>query len=335
MPDVASACACGGVVSPDVDARVADEMALVTTDGTVETIVMRLNLESTADNAALVIPTPTPATVTAAGPEFFAELATASAPRIETVQHWTWGDGAALDEAAGGAPTGMGAGPTVVRRVQVGPLEATTLAGGGVTGVRDWLQANGYALRAEIAAGLDPYLREGWAVVAMRLTGPAPLNGDLDPVKLVFGSDRLVYPMRMSAQASGPQRVVIYTLGQHRMQRGDADAAAQPVQIDYAGHLAGRTADPTLVELSGNGDYLTRTSVLIGEPATITSDFEFIPALDDTPFQRLLYRHEYRDVTPYVVIGGAAAVGLLGIVVIFAILLGRRRGMRATACPVG
>jgi hypothetical protein len=64
-------------------------------------------------------------------------------------------------------------------------------------------------------------------MVAMRLTSTDQLNGRLAPVKLVFASDRLVYPMRMSAAAQTPQRVVVYTLGAHRMKRTDADAAAQ------------------------------------------------------------------------------------------------------------
>jgi hypothetical protein len=115
----------------------------------------------------------------------------------------------------------------VLRQVQLGPLEATTLTGGDVSGVQQWLNAHGYTMRPEVVARLDPYLTQGWAMVAMRLTSTDQLNGRLAPVKLVFASDRLVYPMRMSAAAQTPQRVVVYTLGAHRMKRTDADAAAQ------------------------------------------------------------------------------------------------------------
>ena len=66
--DPAGACACGGIVSHDQDARVTGEQALIATHGGTETIVMRLDLESVADNAALIIPTPTPATATQAKP---------------------------------------------------------------------------------------------------------------------------------------------------------------------------------------------------------------------------------------------------------------------------
>lgn len=321
-PGLATACACGGVVSMDPSARVADEEALITTDGTTETVVLRLNLESDSDNAALVVPTPTPATVAAASPTLFEELATLSAPRVEVVRHWTLGWGSASSAAEGAAPGATAGAPTVVRQVKLGPLEATTLTGGDLTGVRNWLTTNGYVLRQEISAGLDPYLRDGWSVVAMRLTSDAPLNGPLAPVSLQFASDRLVYPMRMSAEAQGPQTVVTYTLGAHRMQRSDPDAATQPVDVDYAGSITGRTDDSTLTELSANGGYLTKMTTRIYTPAEITSDFEFATAPTDDPFQRVVYRHQNRDATPLLLAGGLAMVVL---VVGGLVFLARRR----------
>jgi hypothetical protein len=312
VPVPASACACGGIVSPDVDARIADEVALLAGDGGIETVVMRLNMRSNADNAALVIPTPTPATVSAAGPTVFDTLERLTAPRVQTVRHWTFG-GAPRSDLDTAAPMGTAAQPTVVRQVRLGPLEATTLAGGGLAGVRDWLRDNGYALRPEISAGLEPYLRDGWSVVAMRLVAPGPLDGGLDPVRLTFASEQLVYPMRMSAHADSPQRVVIYTLGDHRMQRVDSDAAGQTVSVDYAGSIAGRTDDPTVTELARHGAYLTRSSTQIGDPGAITTDFEFADAPDDEPFQRVIYRHEYTDITPLLFGAGLVAVALLAV----------------------
>ena len=42
--------------------------------------------------------------------------------------------------------------------------------------------------------------------------------------------------------------MVIYALGEHRMQRTDADAGRQNVAVDFAGSIAGRTTDETLTE---------------------------------------------------------------------------------------
>lgn len=278
----AGACACGGIVSPDIDARVTGEQALVALDGGNETIVMALDVESIADNAGLIVPTPTPAVAGTASPAVFSELARLSAPKVERGTK----SRPDLDEA-GAVPGGS---PTVVAQVQLGPLEATTLSGGDLAGVRTWLDKHGYTMRPEVTAQLDPYLRQGWSFVAMRLTGEKPLNGQLDPVRLDFDSDQLVYPMRMSAAAKDTQHVTVYTLARHRMQRTDADAAAQTVAVDYAGSIQGRTSDQTLTELSTANPYLTKITTTITDPESIATDFTFGPAPTDDPYQQVI-RH--------------------------------------------
>ncbi|MCX2934634.1 DUF2330 domain-containing protein [Mycobacterium sp. CVI_P3] len=308
----AGACACGGIVSRDLDARVTGEQSLVAIDADAETVVMRLDLSSVADNAALIVPTPTPATASSADPGLFPELERLSAPRIEPNRSGRTD----LDEAGAVAAGG----PTVVARVQLGPLEATTLTGGDLAGVQRWLDAAGYTMRPEVTAQLDPYLKQGWSFVAMRLTGQEPLSGQLDPVRLDFASDELVYPMRMSAAAKDAQRVVVYTLAQHRMERTDADAAAQDVSVDYAGPIQGRTTDPVLTELSSRNPYLTRISTTISEPSSVTTDFVFGPAPTDDPYQRVIRQADATDdvgafvqavAATVVVIIVAAAVGVI------------------------
>lgn len=336
-PGMATACACGGVLSSDPSLQVADELALVTGDGVTETVVMRLNLSTSAADAALVIPTPAPATVTAAPHDLFDHLEELSAPRIETVTQWTvgWGGfGSASDGVTAGAP-GSGPGdPAVLAQVQLGPLEATTLSGGDLTGVRKWLSANGYDLHPEISAGLSPYLSDGWSVVAMRLTtDDASLDGPLAPVRLTFPHaappDELIYPMRMSAHAKSPQTATIYTLGEHRMMRTDDDVALQAVDQDYAGSIAGRTEDPTLAELSSAGTFLTKVTTSIVDPAEITSDFVFAQAPTDEPFQRVVRRYETVDLTLPAM--GAAVVLVVAAAVLAGAVLTRRVRRRPTA----
>ena len=313
----AGACACGGIVSPDLDAKVTGEQALVALDAGTETIVMRLDVRSVADNAALIVPTPTPATATSAEQGLFGELERLTAPRLDHA-------GAArtdLDEA-GAVPGGA---PTVVAQVQLGPLEATTLTGGDLSGVRRWLDSHGYTMRPEVSAQLDPYLRQGWSFVAMRLTGQEPLTGQLDPVRLDFASDQLVYPMRMSAAAKDIQHVVVYTLGRHRMQRTDADAATQDVAVDYAGSIGGRTTDETLTELTRHNPYLTRISTTITDPASIATDFTFGPAPTDDPYQRVIRGAEPADDTAVLAAIAASAIVVVLAAVVLTVLLVRHR----------
>ncbi|MET7768001.1 DUF2330 domain-containing protein [Nocardia sp. NPDC005366] len=308
----AAACACGGVVSPGNSATVHDEVALAGWDGRRETIVMRLALESGTDHAALIVPTPTPARVSAGSAGTFPELARLTAPEIVTERHWFAGDGGGETSAA--APPGRG--PTILEQVRLGPIEATTLSGGSLDGLRNWLGANGYEMKPEVTATLDPYLRENWSFVAVKLTGAGTLTGALDPIRLTFDSDRFVYPMRMSRAAESPQTVRLYLLGAHRLQRTDADAGTQYNGVEFAGRI-GDIEDQELRELTGGGnDYLTELSVGIHHPASITTDFVFAAAPGDETYRRRVTDIEYVEL-----FGFPAGTVILGVVSLAAALV--------------
>ncbi|WP_255587831.1 DUF2330 domain-containing protein [Nocardia sp. MH4] len=312
----ATACACGGVVSGGNSARVDSETAVLGWDGTRETVLMRLGMQFDGDDAALIVPTPTPATVSAGTAASFSELSRLTAPEVVTEHRW-FGSDYSSGDTSGAAP---GSGPEVLGQVQLGPLEATTLRGGDLTGVREWLDANGYQLRPEVSATLDPYLREGWSFVAMRLTSAKPLSGALDPVRLTFDSDRLVYPMRMSAAATGHQSVHLYVFGDHRVTRTDADTATQSTITEFAAPVAELT-DPDLKALAAGKSYLTELAVSIPRPAAITTDFAFGPAANDDTVRDRVVRREYVEILGFpagyvLIIAGLSVIGVLAGVVL-------------------
>ncbi|WP_433196219.1 DUF2330 domain-containing protein [Nocardia sp. CA-107356] len=315
----ASACACGGVANPPGHpASVREETALVSWDGHRETVLMRLALKSGTDQAALIVPTPKPATVAGGDAATFAELRNLTAPRIVTERRWF--PSLSGDSAGESAMSASGGGPTVLDRVQLGPLEATTLSGGDLDGIRKWLSDNGYEMRPEVISTLEPYLREGWSFVAMRLTSARALDGAMDPVRLSFDSDRFVYPMRMSSAAQQAQYVHLYALGEHRLRRTDPDATAQTVRVDFAGRV--RATDPELAQLAASGrNYLTELRVSIDRPADIRSDFAF--AADATDAQVYQTTHRSEDVELFGLPAGVVILGavfLAAIVVVFAIV---------------
>ena len=78
----AGACACGGVVDqPGQDTTVGSETAVVTWDGTTETIALLLSTRSEAVHAGLIVPTPAAATVTLGDEQMFTDLAAVIAAR--------------------------------------------------------------------------------------------------------------------------------------------------------------------------------------------------------------------------------------------------------------
>ncbi|HTQ21409.1 DUF2330 domain-containing protein [Mycobacterium sp.] len=319
------ACACGAVVAPpDAQATMNHEVALVHWDGSTETILMQLALNASTDNVALVVPTPTPAKVTAGDKATFTELDSLTAPQTQQRKHWTlgfWLFARSAPDAA--APAGA---PNVVNQVHLGPLEATTLAGGDLAGLQKWLADNGYAIRPAVSNALDPYVRDGWSFVAMRLTSTAPIVGGLKPVRMTFQSSQLVYPMRLSVAAQSAQQVTIFTLSDHRQQRTDADASAQSSEVQFAGNVSSVVRDPLLHELAGNhGAYLTKMQMNIPKPSKISSDFAFGNAPNDDPYRQVVYV-EHDEVIPIeLIILATLLFGGVVAAVAFVVFLRRRR----------
>jgi hypothetical protein len=301
------------------------EVALAHWDGSSETIVMQLALNADTNNVALVVPTPTPATVTDGDRATFAELDTLTAPWVQQRRHWV------LGRTGSGAPAPLEAaaprGPTVVNQVHLGPLEATTLAGGDLSGLQKWLDDNGYAIRPAVSDALGPYVRDGWSFLAMRLTSSDPIVGGLNPVRLTFQSSHLVYPMRLSVAAPSPQQVTIFTLSDHRQQRTDADAAAgQSVQVQFAGNISADVRDPLLRELTANhGGYLTKMQVNIPKPAQISSDFTFGNAANDDGYRQVIYVDRDVVIPIELVVFAGFLFMVIAATVIVLVVRGRRR----------
>ena len=100
----------GGIASNDPAAQVSQETAIVSMAGRRETIDMRLSMRSVRSDAALIVPTPAPATVSAGDSALFDKYEAISAPRTETRRHW-WSRSSDYDGARAGAlPPGSAAG---------------------------------------------------------------------------------------------------------------------------------------------------------------------------------------------------------------------------------
>jgi hypothetical protein len=185
------------------------------------------------------------------------------------------------------------------------------------------LADNGYTIKPAVADALGPYVRDGWAFVAIRLTSTAPLVGGLSPVRMTFGSSQLVYPMRLSVAAPSAQRVTVFALADHRQHRTDPDAGKQSNEVQFAGNVLGAVHDPLLRELAANhGPYLTKLAVNIAKPAHISSDFSFGNAPDDEAFRQEAVVYDYVDV-PLEPIGFVIVV--IAAIVIFVVRRRRRR----------
>lgn len=317
----AAACACGGVApSPGSEVAVGEEHAIISwqngdRQGGVEQIDLLLGVLSTDVETGLIFPTPGPATVSLGDRADFEAIDRVTTPKqVEEYDWWTFralGDG-----APGGAP------PEVLSVVQLGPIEAVTLAASDTAGLQIWLVDNGFALSPEVTALLEGYVERGWFFVALKLTGDAPLDGGLDPLRFTFASDELVYPLELSRAATSPQTVRLFVFDDHR-QRVSFAGAGSP-----AASFTSWAAPVVDTEVAGFGDYLTVFELYFDEPdSQILGDLEFADTLNDE-----VTGTEYRVTVPVGLFGiplgwllvGVAIVGGFGALLVVAIVGAKR-----------
>jgi hypothetical protein len=325
------ACGCGAYIPDRAGASVVDERAMVAWDGKTQDILMSFNVSGSSDKAAWIMPVPSAAQVSLGDTEVFEELGRLTAPRVEYRDSWwptfTWLlPSAASSLESAGAPGGA---VNVLGRQRIGPFDVTRLAANDPTALATWLADKGFPRPDGLDANLAPYIADHWEIVAIQLA-PAQagesLSGDLQPLRLSFTSDKLVYPMRLSRSATTPQTVDLYVLADHRMDPTSVPVAGQKPSLEFAGHVERADNSPALAAYVGDGAFLTHWNDYIYEPELIDGDYVFEPAMSDTPFQHVIYRtRDHGDITGLVLLAVLASC-----VVVLIVVLARRRHRKAS-----
>jgi hypothetical protein len=326
------ACGCGAYIPGQQGASVVDERALIAWEGSREDILMSLRVTGSSDTAAWVMPVPSAAQISLGEAEAFEEVGRLTAPRIEYRDTWwptfSWLTAGGVSEGAtAGAPPG--AGVNVLGRQRIGPFDVTRLAAQDPTALAAWLTDNGFPHPDGLDANLAPYVADRWEIVAVKLAPAArgeSLTGDLQPLRLSFASDKVVYPMRLSRSASTPQTVDLYLLADHRMEPTSIPVARNTPNLEFAGRIEGADVSPALADFVGDGAFLTQWNNFIGEPTSIDGDYVFEQATADTTYQQVIYRERNRgDLTGLTLL---VFVGLGG-VALTVLLVRRRTGQRS------
>lgn len=312
----ASACACGGLaISDDATATVISERAIVSHADGIEQIDLLLDLNSSSNDTGLVFPTPTPATVESGDRAEFDAVERQILPRPVYADDW-WGF------ASDGAGVG-GNGVEVVAQVTLGPIEATTLKASNTAGLKKWLAKHEYKLSANTRKYLDYYVKKKWSFVALKLDGSTALKGELDPLRITFETDELVYPMRLSAGASEPQALRLYVLNDTRVDVVQDSAAKAPLNAARATVWAGPVDDPALAR---RGAFLTVIDLEWEQPRVqIATDIAIIdsPSRDTIiPTVQVIRSIGVLGIPVGVLVVGWAVIGLL---LLFGALVARTR----------
>jgi hypothetical protein len=319
-PGVAGACACGAVLA-DQRLQAVQETALVTLTGRTEAVTLNVAAQTEATRAAFLMPVPARARFELADAKVFAELDDISRPRVEYRDVETDGNG------SGGAAPGGAERVTVIDHTTVGPFEVAQLAGHDSAAVTTWLGANDFELPPALKGALDPYLAEGWLVVAVKLapdTAGETFAGGLPSMRLTFDTDEPVYPMRLSATAEYAQPLRLYVLADHRMDISNPAPAGPAPQLTFAGAV--RPADladhPVLAKQVHGQRFLTRYDAT-PEPAEISADIRFTQAAKDASYRAVVTEIRYVSGPAISMTGLLSTVGG-GTLVLLLVALGRR-----------
>jgi hypothetical protein len=308
-------------------AAISAETSLITWDGRTETIDMAMVLDGRAADAAWIMPVP-PGTVATPGDRtIFPKLVTATLPRVEK-QYTFWPSfGFGNNSAVSGAqrPGGMSVSTSVV-----GPFTVSTLSGTDPEAVNTWLDEHGYPARPALTATFADYLADGWAIDAVRLTNPGgQLAGSLDPLRMTFSTTAPVYPIRLSNFAKEVQAVVLYVVAAHRVEITREASPGSYVEPIFAGRVA--AADLGVTPIDGQDVYLTAFSQYLN-PGSVTADYQFGRARDDTTYQRVTY--ETVDLSWVTLLGAMVVVlAVMALVIGLSIRQGRRKATWTPGWP--
>ena len=312
----AFACGCGGVVAPaESSAVVSNERAIIHWDGDRETMEIMVDMASDALSAGIIVPTPTPATVSQGDARLFELIENVIVPTAHIRSDW-WGLGYLMPETEPQEPN-------AVKRVQVGPLEATTIAAADAAALETWLAANQFVISKELTKSLASYAELGWSFTAIRLTRDEPIDGHVDPIRLTFNTERLVYPMRLARTEKEPQNVRLFVFDKQRTGVAKANMPTLEIEGSVSVAWAGATHDRRLVAL---GDYLTVFEIRYDDPAKqATSDLGFVYSMSEKDVRPETVH--YRMVTLVGIPVGTLIVvwALIGLILALGHLVGRRR----------
>jgi Uncharacterized protein conserved in bacteria (DUF2330) len=322
---VAAACGCGAY-SPGAHGRatVPMESALVRWSGDrSEDVYLSLSVTSTVTTGALLFPVPDRNATVDTGPTgLFDDL-----------------DGFTTPPVTGRGPAqGGGRGPArppqvaVENRQVVGPLEVVTLSATSPAALTEWLPAHGFAAKPALTAAAKPYTDQGWAFLAVRIRPgagqTAALHGRLDPLHIHFATTAPVYPMRLSAMASQPEQVRLYTLASGRVTLTTTTPGMRMTWSGAVGSATGRGAIRQV--LTGSASFLTRFDGVL-QPRSVVDDFHFnetggsAVAASDTAFAGL----GSAAGTNWVLVAGIAGAALVLIVAVLTVGERRRRAGNA------
>jgi len=206
------ALACGGLVAPDGDVRLARATTFVAWSGGIEHYVTSFAYTGAVIDVGWIVPLPAvPMSVTEAGAWTLQRLEREFAPPVPS-------PGLELEASAALAPA------IVVEQVQVEALDVTVLKGSGQA-VIDWCEHNGFLISPEIENHLLRYAAASPVFMAAKYDTSAALQrhqqaGDGVPILITMRTPHLWVPLEILASGGAPVNADLFLLTDKPLRTG-------------------------------------------------------------------------------------------------------------------
>lgn len=194
----------GGIIGPpNFWMRETGQKAVIVFEKNTETLIISTTFEGDAKDFAWIVPTPSVPKVTKAPYNLFDSLDT-----LTQIQYYNTGVIApmALNEKA--APTSA---VTVIEQKKVDIYDITVLSATDKNALYDWLKQNNYYYPAAGKYILDDYISNDWIFTAIKINTESLTvaenqlrQGTANPLKLVFSTDKIIYPLKISSVTTVP-----------------------------------------------------------------------------------------------------------------------------------
>ena len=193
----ASVFADGGIFPPpDFYVGQTEQKAVIFYDKGVETLILSITFQGNAKDFGWVVPTPTRPEVDKSSDELFLALEELTRRPIRY-------------EEKGLMPVPLEGGVEVLETKEVGIYEISVLRADDPKALSSWLDKNGYNFPKEASYILEDYIKNKWYFTAVKVRPELVWegveeqlrSGHATPLKLVFKSEKIVYPLKITSVA--------------------------------------------------------------------------------------------------------------------------------------
>ena len=184
-----------------------DQKAVIFYEDGVETLILSVTFKGDTKDFAWIVPTPKRPEVDKSSDELFEKLDDLTEVEFDYEYNQIRGGFFGAAGLDGEAPR-----VTVIETKKVAYYDITVLESNNAEALQKWLLEHDYLYPKSGAHILDDYIKEGWYFTAVKIDASSVhfgvsaqlKEGHAVPLKLIFKTDRIVYPLKISSIVHDP-----------------------------------------------------------------------------------------------------------------------------------